>query len=48
MKTKKYNPIKSGDQLYPPDGREPRPTDPNELAKCIVVQNTDDVRAEPS
>ncbi len=25
----------------PPDGRGPRPTDPNELAKWIVEQTTD-------
>ena len=30
------------DKQSPPDRRGPRPTDPNELAKWIVDQSTDD------
>ena len=33
------------DEEQPPDGRGPRPTDPNELAKWIVEQTTGDERA---
>ena len=35
------------DEADPPDGRGPRPTDPNELAKWIVDQTTDEDRDEP-
>lgn len=31
----------------PPDGRGPRPTDPNELAKWIVEQTTQQDKSEP-
>lgn len=31
----------------PPDKRGPRPTDPNELAKWIVEQSTNDANEDP-
>ena len=34
--------------IDPPDGRGPRPTDPNELAKWIVEQTAEDTNQDSS
>lgn len=43
MSDKPNEPEPAPDEQPPPNGRGPRPTDPNELAKWIVEQTTDEL-----